>query len=196
MSGKLNNPKYLALIEASKALFWKHGVRRVSVEEICKSAAVSKMTFYKFFPNKADLAKHILEELLNESIEKFDTLAKSDMPFSKKIEGMFLMKIQATNQFSMEFINDIYGFPELGLKTFLDEKSASFQQQVYDFYVDAQNKGCIRKSVKIDFIMAASNQLTPLMEDAKLMAKYDKPIDFILEIMNLLFYGFLTKDND
>ena len=55
MDNLTTNPKYLDIFKTAKDLFWKYGIKRVSIEEICKEAKVSKMTFYKFFPNKIEL---------------------------------------------------------------------------------------------------------------------------------------------
>ncbi len=49
------------LTEAGRSLFWKFGFTKVTVEEICQSAGVSKMTFYRYFENKTELAKRILD---------------------------------------------------------------------------------------------------------------------------------------
>ena len=50
------NRKYDDIMSTGKDLFWKYGIRRVTVEEICEKSNVSKMTFYKYFPNKETLA--------------------------------------------------------------------------------------------------------------------------------------------
>lgn len=47
----------------AKELFWKHGVKRVSIAEICEKAGVSRKTFYKHYDNKTDLALFLLDEL-------------------------------------------------------------------------------------------------------------------------------------
>ena len=49
------------------------------------------------------------------------------------------------------------------------------------------------KDVNIDFVMGYSSLMTKLMEDKKLLDQYKSPTDFILEAMNLLFYGIVTK---
>ena len=49
--------KLQAILDAAKSLFWKHGIRRVTIEEICEVAGVSKMTYYKYFSNKTAIAK-------------------------------------------------------------------------------------------------------------------------------------------
>lgn len=44
--------KQRELIETAAQLFFKHGFKRVTVEEICRTAKVSKVTFYRYFAAK------------------------------------------------------------------------------------------------------------------------------------------------
>ena len=64
------NPKQKQILETSKELFWKFGFKRVTIEEICKEAGVSKMTFYKYYPNKIELVKGLMKRVLSESLAK------------------------------------------------------------------------------------------------------------------------------
>lgn len=189
------NKKFQDTLKTAKELFWKHGIKRVTIEEICKEAGVSKMTFYKFFPNKTELAKTILENLVQISLLDFNELVKSELPFSQKLEKMFLMKIEGMNNFSMEFINDIYTNPNLELKEFMEQKKNESIDSITNFYRDAQNQGFIRKDVKIDFLLSYSDQIVKMMENENLMAQYNKPQDFIIEAMNALFFGIVKKSD-
>ncbi len=190
----INNPKYQDIYRTGKELFWKYGIKKVSIEEICREANVSKMTFYKFFPNKIELAKTILSELMKSSMHKFDTIVKQDISFQEKLESIFLLKIEAVNDFSQEFMNDIYTNSDSSLKNYLEESAKQAMQQVADFYKDAQDKRFIRKEVNINFIISFSSQMSIFMEDETLMAQYKNPIDFILEVMNMMFYGIVTRN--
>lgn len=189
------NKKFQDTLKTAKELFWKHGIKRVTIEEICKEAGVSKMTFYKFFPNKTELAKTILENLVQISLLDFNELVKSELPFSQKLEKMFLMKIERMNNFSMELINDIYTNPNLELKEFMEQKKNESIDLITNFYRDAQNQGFIRKDVKIDFLLSYSDQIVKMMENENLMAQYNKPQDFIIEAMNALFFGIVKKSD-
>lgn len=192
MTAFKKNKKYNSILKTAKTLFWKHGIRRVTIEEICREAGVSKMTFYKYFSNKTELAKTILENLIQSSLIKFKAIIDSQMPFSKKLEEMFLMKIEGMDNFSMEFISDIYTNPETGLKGYMEEQQQKAQNIIINFYKDAQQKGFIRPDVKIDFLLAFSNQIIEMMKNQQLMAQYEHPQDFIIEAMNLMFYGITT----
>ena len=192
MTAFKKNKKYNSILKTAKTLFWKHGIRRVTIEEICREAGVSKMTFYKYFSNKTELAKTILENLIQSSLIKFKAIIESQMPFSKKLEEMFLMKIEGMDNFSMELISDIYTNPETGLKGYMEEQQQKSLNITTNFYKDAQQKGFIRPDVKIDFLLAFSNQIIEMMKNQQLMAQYEHPQDFIIEAMNLMFYGITT----
>ena len=54
---------FISIQKSAKTLFWKYGMARVTVEEICREAGVSKMTFYRNFKNKNEVAKQVLIHL-------------------------------------------------------------------------------------------------------------------------------------
>ena len=68
------HPKYQNVIETGKKLFWKYGIKRVSIEEICKEANVSKMTYYKFFQNKNELVKTIYKNVMEDGMNQLETI--------------------------------------------------------------------------------------------------------------------------
>ncbi len=194
MNDNITNPKYIALKTKGKELFWKHGIKRISIEEICREANVSKMTFYKFFPNKVELVTSILDDLMETSMSAFDKMVKSDMPFPNILENIFMMKLEAVKDFSPEFIKDIYNSPKLGLDKYLNTLAEKSQGQVKDFFLESKKKGYLRKEVNIDFVMAYSAKLSEFISDEKLMAQFETPKDFVMEVMNMLFYGIVVQD--
>ena len=55
--------KLQQITQTAYDLFWRHGIKRVTIEEICRTSGVSKMTFYKYFDNKNDLAISVLDSI-------------------------------------------------------------------------------------------------------------------------------------
>jgi AcrR family transcriptional regulator len=51
------------IMNTAETLFLKYGFRRVSVDEICRSAKVSRKTFYVYFANKETLVIEILDKI-------------------------------------------------------------------------------------------------------------------------------------
>ncbi|OQX98966.1 MAG: hypothetical protein B6I20_10440 [Bacteroidetes bacterium 4572_117] len=191
----MDNPsktdKYHDIIKTGKRLFWKYGIKRVTIEEICKDASVSKMTFYKFFTNKIELAKTILDIVYKESLTEFDQLIHSNISFTEKIKELFIMKLEGTKDISIEFITDIYKKPDLGMQEYMENQRKDSLAIFVDFLKDSQKKGQIRKEIKIEFILHYLNQAMSMVQDEQLVSKYEHPQDLIMEAMNFLFYGLL-----
>lgn len=51
------------LMAAALALIWEESYGGVTIDDICKRADVRKGSFYYFFPGKAELAAHAIEEM-------------------------------------------------------------------------------------------------------------------------------------
>lgn len=194
MSTLSTNKKYNSILETAKSLFWKYGIRRVTIEEICKEAGVSKMTFYKYFPNKIDLAKIIWNLVIKDALNEFRKVVDSDFSFQEKIQKMFTIKLQASENISLEFIEDIYKNPELGLQPMIEKFSNQSLQIFVEFITDSQKKGLIRKDIKVEFILHYFNQMSTLLDNKPLASLYEHPHDLIMESMNFLFYGLLSRE--
>lgn len=177
------------LLAAAKTLFWKHGFQRVSVEEVCEKAAVSKMTFYRFFANKIELAKAVLDQVMEEGAEQFRAVMHGDDPPELKFRKMLLQKQEGTNDISREFLADFYSNREPELRAYVDAKVQESWQRIVADFKTAQQLGILRSDIKPEFILIFSNKLTDLVNDPALLSLYDKPQDLIMELTNLMIYG-------
>ena len=193
MNNTKSTGKYQDIFKTGKELFWKYGIKRVTIEEISKEAGVSKMTFYKFFPNKMEFAKTILEVEVEESLKKFEQVIHGDLSFTEKVKQMFILKLEGAKGISIEFISDIYKNPEMGLQQVIEKQKQKSLGLFVDFLTDSQKKGLIRKDIKIDFILYYLNQMLQMFDDKQLVSKYDYPHDLIMEAVNFLFYGLLSQ---
>jgi AcrR family transcriptional regulator len=112
-----------AILATARIIFWKHGFRRVTIGEICREAKVSKMTFYKSFPNKIELAKAVLDEFYETSMANFRKLIRDESTLSEKMQKMIRMKLEGSNDISTEFIRDFLFSTDPELKSYFEEKS-------------------------------------------------------------------------
>jgi hypothetical protein len=110
------------------------------------------------------------------------------------LEKLFRMKLEGSRDLSMEFIKDIYKNPESGLVHHMEELKQKSLAVIVKFYQTAQKQGSIRKDLKIEFILALTNQIAVMIQDEKLVSLYDQPQDFIMESMNVIFYGIVTDN--
>jgi len=194
MTSQPESSKYHEIMGTAKTLFWKHGIRRVSVEEICKEAGVSKMTFYRFFPNKTELAKTVLRKVFEDSMVEYRELMASDIPFEEKVRSTLKMKFEGTRDISAELVKDIYSHPDPELGHYLEDRTREAWKEIFNDYSQAQQKGWIRKDLRITFLFYVLNKMQEMAVDEQLQAQYENTSDMIMEIANFFFYGILPRE--
>lgn len=188
-----NNEKTKAVIKTGRDLFWKFGINRVSVEEICKEAGVSKMTFYKYFKNKTELAIEIISQIFDRNMETLQNLLDEDIPYEEKMQKQLQMKLQGTHDISQEFVKDVFAEKNKAIHDYWEKRSKEAISTVINHYSDAQTKGWIRKDIKIDFILYIINKTFEFANDARLAAKYDNMQELIVEINKFFLYGIMPR---
>lgn len=174
------------ILNAAQDLFPKHGIKRVSVEEICRKAKVSKMTFYKYFSNKIELLRSIWEGWIDEGIKVLDEIDAQDMPLPDKIQTMFEWKSDFMSRLGDEFIEDI-----LELKLSYERSIKRF----LEFINNAQKRGEIRESIRPEFLMTVLEKLYNLGNDEHLRSIYPDFIEFNREIKDFFWYGIMERDD-
>jgi AcrR family transcriptional regulator len=189
------NPKKQKILQTGKELFWKFGFKRVTIEELCKEAGISKMTYYKYFSNKMDLVKTLLDEVLQTSMKKYEEIMDSQVPYPEKVLQMIELKKEQTQTMSSEFFRDYVQSGDPELIAYLEKMSAKNLQRFTDDFRKAQENGDIRKDLKVEFILAIMNRLVEwAMHDQSLLELYEQPQDMAVEMTTFLFYGMLNRD--
>jgi len=184
-----SNKKYTAILEASRKLFWKHGLRRVTVEEICKAADTSKMTFYRFFPNKNELAKVVLDRYLQEGLAAFRKIIHENSSAAEKMQQMIQLKMEGTYDISTEFIQDFFIKTDIGLSGYVTGRMNDYFKEAIEEFKAGQEKGWIRKDLNVEFLFYFSRKMIPVMYDKELLQLFKSPHEMIGELTNLIVYG-------
>ncbi len=71
-------------LNTAQELFCKHGIRRVTVDELCETSGISKMTFYKYFKNKWDIGKTVIDIMFDKGLIYYHAMIVDDIPFLQK----------------------------------------------------------------------------------------------------------------
>ncbi len=186
--------KQRQVIETGKELFFRYGIKRVTVEEICREASVSKMTFYKHFGNKYELVKKIIDLLIAENLIRYrEVMKRTDIAFEEKVRLTIQMKMEGINEFGDAFYDDYLVQNEPELASYIQAKSSSVLSEILKDYVEAQQRGDIRKNIKPEFILYFLNLIMDLAKDEKLLMLYEHPQEVIMELVNFFFYGIMNR---
>ncbi len=189
------NTKYQDILKTAHDLFWKHGIKRVTIQEVCREANVSKMTFYRFFENKVDLAKRVMQQMFDEGLEKYRALMAEDIPFEEKVKRQIMAKFEGTKEISSELVKDIYTDKSLGLHDYWEQRRTEMVNLVLEDYANAQKKGWIRKDINLNFIFYFNGKVAEWIYDPVLKSMYDTDQEAIMEITRIFFYGIFPRSD-
>ena len=188
------NEKYRQILLTGKDLFFKHGIKRVTVEEICRESGVSKMTFYKHFSNKIELVKRIVDMLVSENLTKYrEVMKRNDISYEEKVRLTIQMKMEGTSEISDAFYDDYLVQNDPVLASYIQIQSGNVFGEILKDYIEAQERGDIRKDIKPEFILYFLNHIMDLAKDENLLMLYEHPWEVIMELVNFFFYGIMNR---
>lgn len=110
------------IIKTAGELFFRLGIRSVSIDDICRELGMSKKTFYVYFPSKDELIEQMLKANQNYIDGKMEELLL--VKDFRQIVKLFL-KRQETEK------NDVRRVPQLvyDLKKYYPRQFAEFQER-------------------------------------------------------------------
>ena len=172
------------ILDTAQHLFSEHGARRVTVQEICREAGASKMTFYKYFDNKQALVRAIRDRLVNQGFAKFDEIKAKDIPFLEKVDLMTRWKTEFFSSVSVEFIRDLASTDRV-----LDEVKRRFLANLDD----ARQSGELRSDLSPEVIWLVVEKLGELVRDGSWESVGLEYTEYQWQVRTLLFYGMLAR---
>jgi AcrR family transcriptional regulator len=184
--------KAIATVDAARDLFLRHGIRRITVEEICREAGVSKRTFYKQFRNRDDVALQVLRELFAESRSRLEETLAADTALEEKAREIIAVKSGLAAESDVEFFREIMtADSEPG--HFARRMQREWDERVRAFYLEAQARGEIRADIDVDFLLRVLVRARDLVEDPELLRIEPDFSRLVESIMKLFFYGILPR---
>ncbi len=185
--------KFVQLVDAAEILLQRHGLQRVSVEEICRQAGVSKMTFYKYFANKVDLAKFLIAGMMDRMEKRYRDIMDGDATFAEKMKQLIVMKMEKAEEFNLESMGELYRNPSTEIAVMLEKRSESNIEMVLDDFAKAKVRGEMNPKISPEFILFVLNQMALWMSDEAFLGMYDSLPELTQELIHFFFYGILGE---
>lgn len=177
-------------------LFFRYGIKSVSIDDICREMAMSKKTFYQHFSTKDEL----VEAMLNRNFEKMDSCLRETLegkPFAKLIEG-FVSYQQSSRE-------DLRRVPTLvyDLQKYYPSQFASFQLRTFEsqkqvltsVFLRGIEEGYVRENIDVDltaiFFAKVHNDA---IRDIELLQTHDINVGQISrQALEIMVRGILTR---
>lgn len=139
------------IIKTAGEMFFRLGIRSVSIDDICRELGMSKKTFYVYFESKDELVAQMLQSNLAYIAGKMEELLQ--MKDFRKLVGKFVKRQEAEK-------NDVRRVPQLvhDLKKYYPRQFAEFQTECFKtqkeyimaYLEQGQQEGLVRANLNVE----------------------------------------------
>ena len=185
------------IINAARRLFREHGFSAVSVGGICAEAAVSRVTFYKYYSGKNALLQEIVTEQKNRVRAEFEALLARQCSLREAAEAVFALQRQSFDElYSAAFLRDIEENTDLELERFFHELNEEKYAFMRGFFHTLQQRRLIQPDLPVELIDLFIRQADVLMRHPQLAAPYAAaPQKLPQDVLGLLLHGLAGEGN-
>lgn len=184
-------PKIEALVEVAETLFKIQGFRRVSIEEVCRQAGVSKVTFYKHFPHRMALVITVLERMVQQQMPLFEEVLYGPEPYLKRLHMLLDYKRQGAQLMGPALVADLMN-PEPELLAWIRSHQQRHTGAVLAFFAEGQQAGVLNPRLTPEFFLYALQQIQTVAQDPILEQLYPDPLARAGLINEFFLFGLMT----
>lgn len=185
-------PKQAMLVETAFALFRKHGFQRVTIEEICAVAKVSKVTFYRYYSGKEELILYILRLFVDDFSAKIEGILKSDTGIKGKFDRMSLLKQKFVTDMGIEITDGLMHIP--AARQYAEELNLRIWQDFQNLLQAEQAKGKINPHLDIHKSIQFIQTLGNVLSNDSFKGIYASTEEMISQVNEMLVMGLLSRD--
>jgi AcrR family transcriptional regulator len=184
--------KQRKLIETAAQLFFKHGFKKVTIEEICRTAKVSKVTFYRYFSSKDEMIKYITRLLGDNFAIKLEQIIDRDSTIKSKFDDIAILKQDFAANLGGELRDSIFNSP--AVKEYMHGLDQRLMQKFEQLMHNEQAQGNINPQVDIEKAVAFISRLNQLLSDDSFTGIYPDLKEMIGQVNELLVMGLKSRE--
>ncbi|PID88270.1 MAG: hypothetical protein CSB06_01065 [Bacteroidia bacterium] len=193
MGQKKESKSRRKIVSTAKTLFSNNGFRKMTVENICQKAGVSKMTFYRYFQNRTQLVQLIVELIFEENRLKYRELMDAQLPFTIKMYRWTTMRVEGALSISSKLAEDIKNSEILSLQAVLQKETEKEEAMILEDIKAAQKQNQIRKNLRPELVLYLQYQMVEMTHKSLIDNVFTNKTQAIIDITDFFFYGILQK---
>jgi AcrR family transcriptional regulator len=187
------NPEQLEIINRVKEMYFRYGIKSVTMDDVARELSISKKTLYQHFSDKEKLVDVVIEALVVEKVYLVDKLIKECPDAISEMVTIhnFMDKMSREHSYAME--NDLRKYYPTVHNKILSTKRSKMYSTTSDNILRGQKEGFYRPEVNAD-IIAKTNvmRFENSMDTCIFTCEEMMTQDFINEILNYHVRGIAT----
>lgn len=140
------------ILLGAQELFFKYGIKSITMEDIAKHLAISKKTIYKHYKDKTDIVETMMRKLMDENEKEFDKIRIESNNIVEEVFGMMKNLSELFSKMNPNIFYDIQKqYPKIWL-LFNDFKEECIERMVIESISKGKIQGFVRPEVDANII--------------------------------------------
>lgn len=184
------------IIEQASGMFFKYGIRGITMDEIAESLGMSKRTVYESFSNKEELLQECIEFKYQEGkLLREDLLAQNPDDPLEVIRQHFRHVILALNELHPNFFNDMKKYHSRLWIEHIESKQEENIEFTRNMILTGIEKGVFRESANPDILSRMIHQTMQMITLSDIFPESRYPrAEVVIQILFNFIRGLATPD--
>ncbi len=179
------------VIAEAKRLFFQHGFRRVTMDEIAANLRMSKKTLYALFPSKDDLVKGVVFSIMAPKIARMSELMEKASGVAELFAGAVEVFQTLGQEISEPMMSDMRMMPDLWRE--IEERRLAVLSHLGEVIERGKERGEVRSDLNTDLFLRIFMQTVSRIANPAMMLELNiRPSDLGPQLFGIFFHGILT----
>ena len=181
------------IIKEAYKLFWRYGIKSVTMDDIAKDLGISKRTIYQHFPDKEAIVILVVKQELETQQCQMDKMDEDKLnPIAQMIQGADYMRISLAHMNPVVF-HDLKKYHPLAWEMFHQYKHEYIIKEIRENLVEGVEAGLYRKEINVDMLsILRVEQVLMAFDPTVFPADRFNMMNIQMEFVKHFLHGILT----
>lgn len=181
------------VLQAAEELFFRHGIRSITMDDIAKHLGMSKKTIYQFFEDKDQIVHSLMKEKLKEDEENFCCIAENAANVVEEVFGYMKNMTEMFTHINPNLFYDLQKYYSASWKLFQSFKEEYIFKAVEKSIEKGKKDGHVRKEINSAILAKLRMQeIEMAFNPAIFSPEKFKILDVQLALTEHFLYGICT----
>jgi TetR/AcrR family transcriptional regulator, cholesterol catabolism regulator len=135
------------ILQGAEELFFKYGIKAITMDDIAKHLAISKKTIYQYYKEKEEIINTLMNEKIKEDEKKFSKLHSDSPNVIQEVFAIMRVLSEDVGKINPVIFYELQKFYPEAWKKFTHFKENFIRKQVEESLKRGQEQGYVRKDI-------------------------------------------------
>ncbi len=183
MNNTTDNEKLNYILDQSRDLFLKYGIRSISMDDIARELGISKKTLYQYVKNKSDLLAKGFKKIQLDFVSSIYEVCSREMNAIDELLEVSKLVNQELKKYNPSSVYDMQKYYPEVFNTHIAEEKEYTYRMILENLEKGIREGIYREDQDIELVANLYIQKVESIHDEKFLSQANITMEGIFEVM-------------